>query len=137
MPLSGVHFLSSGLLGVAVYYSTQTTLSALYKGVYQLRWKTSLPKRVVFGIGLLSLFSALFCALALHVILDYWPRVAAVAWWLQHGGGIGGAALEFRLWVEFFKIMDKIGLYDPATQTGLAIEIMKYYYHVTGGVVSP
>lgn len=137
MPLPPVHFLSSGLLGVAVYYSTSTILSALYRGVYRLRRKISLPKLAASGIGLLSLSAALFCAWALHVILDYWPRVVAFVWWLRTGAGLSGVTLEFMLWREFFIIMDKIGMYDPATQTGLATEILHLYYQITGGVVLP
>ncbi len=134
MPFPHVHFLSSGLAGVVGYSLTLTTLSALSRAVCPSRSRTSTRRLVGLLIGLCSLSAALFCALALHVALDYWPRVSAYLWWIWHGGRILSVAAEFRLWVEFFKIMAAIGLYDPATQTGLATDILRLYYQVTGGV---
>ena len=63
----GLHFVSSGFVGLLVYWLTSTTLSHYYSGDMSIQ---VFPK-VAFGIHRFSLFLALSFAVWFHILEDY------------------------------------------------------------------
>lgn len=63
----GMHFISSGFVGLLVYWLTSTTLSRYLSGGSSIQ----VSPKVAFGIHRFSLFLALVFAIWFHILIDY------------------------------------------------------------------
>lgn len=71
---SVTHFLSSGAVGLLVYWLTSTTLMYYFRKASLSRQQTSSTRRVARGIFLFSFSLALFSSLLAHMCIDFATR---------------------------------------------------------------